>query len=457
MTIYTDPVAQVIFTQKNGDKEWKWTAPDNPFVTGVTLNWEFGKVGTFTIAIDIPYEYGLPMLQEPSPFIQGTLVKARIGYASGEWTPWAGGFLAAGGAGLAVDSNSVAGVVSVQAVSEKSDFSVSREILQTAGWAADQILAGCCKAMSAKLTLSELAAIELNSYKLMGEGRGTAIRKIKVSFASGLLNLSYMEAIRQICGEHNLTFWIGPRKGDEEFSRNLFVVTSAEASRGEGADQDKDVNTYQLRGLIDEEARVYPCFTWEPEGAEFASWLANIPDSAGRGATEAYIDNASGELGGANAPATEQPVAISGSVTNTESDPLEDSDLERQIEEGGGTFSKRGLDKMPSTSAIPMDAGTAGLAVADEEAKKKAQHRQAQGSAAQRGVIRTIGIPDEQCGRQCVLKGVGKIYDDLYEIEKLSHIYAPGSWETTMTVHREGTVLKADGDQVETPEGQKTK
>ena len=72
---------------------------------------------------------------------------------------------------------------------------------------------------------------------------------------------------------------------------------------------------------------------------------------------------------------------------------------------------------------------------------------------AQRGTITALGIPEERPGNLCKLRGVGKIYDDFYEIDKLSHVYAPGSWEMTLVVHREGAVLKT-GEQSETAEGQ---
>jgi|GEM_PF-2228757 len=437
--IFTDPVAQVIITDPESKQEWKWTTPDYPFLTSVTINYERGpRVTVFTIGFDIPYEYGIGMMQVPSPFKQNNVVKARIGYAGANvWTNWVNGFLKTGGDGLSIDSNGVTGQISVQGVSESGEYPVSPDVLKAAGWDPIKILKGCAEGMGVVPVISNGSSGVLNAYKVIGDRRGKAIRKKTFDFSSSLLCLSYWEIVKKICNEFNLVFWLGPKVGAKDNARNLFVYTAAEASKG--TDQDELIRTYMIRGQIDEANDVYPCFAWSPEGVSDTTWLASKPDPAAHGVDMSYTDESTGEIKSIAVSPEDQPVAIKGSITDNAPEDVDVDGIKNNESRPDGSLG--------SYTSMPVAAG------AEDMAKAQVQSRQRQGNAAQNGTITCIGLPDERTGNLCRLKGAGLIYDDVYAIDKLTHSYSAGSWEMSLVARREGSMIKA-GEQKETSEGQ---
>jgi hypothetical protein len=437
MTLFTDPVAQVIITDVERGVEWKWDAPNNPFLTGVTLNYNRKHISAFTCSFDIPYEKAMDMLKVPGPFKVRNKVVARIGWASGLWTPWAGGALDTGGDGLSVDSNGLSGQITVRGVAESYGYTVSKDTLTDVGWDAVKILENCADGMGLKPVISPGAGRELNNYKLIGGTRGKAIRKEMYTFTSSLLNLSYWEVVKKICSEHNLMFWIAPEVGATDLSRNLFISTRSEASKG--TDQDVNWRTYMIRGTIDEANSIYPCFAWSPEGSGSVAWMAHGPDPAAHGAKAVGISSDTGEDEEVEVLPAQQPMAIFGQVADKE--PVDEEVDGLKVDE------KKKDDEPGLYTSVAVDEGS------KDRMKKQIENRQAQGNAAQKGNITTIGMPDERAGNLCELRGAGAIYDGTYEIDLLSHVYAPGSWETTLTVHRHGR-LDVSGDQQETADGQ---
>lgn len=435
--IFTSPVAQAIIIDPDTGQQWKWTAPDYPYLTGVSINYERKRIATITISLDITYEEGLKMMSLPSPFKQGNLLKARIGYASGEWTLWASGFLQEGGAGMSIDANGLSGQITVQGVAVSSQYKVDKKVLKEAGWDPVKILNACADGMGMRLKISTGASSALNDYKLIGERRGKAIRKKTYAFSSSLLNKSSWDVIKSICDEWNLDYWSGPEVGGGDDGRTLFISTPAEVSKR--VDQDTTVRTYAIRGQIDRGNEVYPCLSWSPEGSEFASWLAGTIDPAAHGVDAADIDTDTGEVTKISVPPEDQEVAIVGSVAaNSPRDEWFDQ-IVNDVEKSDGSQGEY--------VSFPVSPGS------EKRAEKQVLNRQKMGNPSQKGSISTLGIPEERPGNQCRLSGAGFIYDDLYEIDKLTHSYSPGSWEMTLTVHREGTKAKT-GEQKETKEGQ---
>ena len=75
--MFTDPIAQVLIKNPKNGKEWKLFAPDYPFLTGLTLNYELQRSAAVTVDIDAPYEEGLKRLvTPPSPFA-GACARSR--------------------------------------------------------------------------------------------------------------------------------------------------------------------------------------------------------------------------------------------------------------------------------------------------------------------------------------------------------------------------------------------
>lgn len=438
MTLFSDPFVQaIVIDREDSSIQWKFTAPDYPFLTGCSINYEMGlRVPVFTLSFDIPYEHGIKLFQQPTPFKTGNYVKARIGYSSGNWTPWAVGFLANGGDGLSIDANGVSGSISIQGVAESSGYKIDKNVLRNAGWDPIKILKACANGIGTELIISNGASSALNSYKLIGESRGKAIRKKTYDFVSGLINLSYWEIIKKICLEWNLESWIGPKAGIGEDVRNLFVYTKAEVLKG--VDQDSDVRTYMIRGIIDENNLTYPCFSWSPESSPSA-WMASSPDPAAHGVNISYIDKDTGEIVEDSLVPEDQPVPVVGVISDNTPTDVEHDGIKEDISK-----SDNNLGEYFSAPVVSQST---------DMVKKLLETRHSQGNAAQSGTITTIGLPYERPGNLCKLRGAGLIYDGLYQIRKMSHTFAPGSWEMSLVVQRYGKTIKS-GEQKETKEGQ---
>lgn len=435
MAIFTDPVAQVVISDTETGTEWKFASPKLPYLTGVSLNYKMERLAAITCNFDIPYDNALNFLKANGPFKVGNFVKARIGYASGRWTAWGGGFLSAGGDGLSMDANGIGGQINVQVLSESYGYKVAKKMLIDAGWDPVKILTGCAEGMGLVPKVSAAASAEMNSFKLIGESRGQAIRKQTHSFVSSFLGKSYWEVIKKVCKNWNLKYWMAPEVGSKDPNLILYIYTQDEASRG--ADQDVDFRTYMLRGVIDEAKLQYPCLNWGPEGSGFVSWLANEPDPAAKNFKLNYVDANDGEIKSEKVTSKDVPVGIVGVVAETEPEDVEHDGVK-------GDESRAEEDDCANASA-PVSS--------PQEARAAALSRVASGNAAQTGVITTLGMPDERPGNLCGLRGAGEIYDGTYLITKMTHTYASASFETSLTVLRQGRVSKA-GAQEETSQGQ---
>jgi len=422
--LYHSPVAQVIIIDPDSGQEWKWTSPDLPYLTGCTINYERGRVSVFTVSLDITYEVGIKLMSLPSPFKQGNIVKARIGYATGGWTPWASGFLQQGGAGLSLDANGLSGQITIQNAAISAQYKADKVGIREADGDLVRILENCARFMGLELNISVDA--------------DTAILGDKKQYANGLLDLNSLDIVKKICTDWNLEWWTGTAVGTEDGGRKLFVTTPGELSKK--VDQDTVVRTYMVRGVIDDANNLYPCLSWSPEGSEFASWLVGTTqDPAGHGVDAADIDVDTGEVYEISVEPSQQDVATVGFLSG---DPPRDEwfdELTNDVEKADGTQGEY--------MSFPVDP-------ADKpKAEAQVKNRQLQGNQAQKGVITSIGVPDERVGNHCRLLAAGAIFDDLYMVDKMTHTYAPGSWDMSLTVHREGTKAKT-GDQQETQQGQ---
>jgi hypothetical protein len=366
-------------------------------------------------------------------------VRARIGYAgTTRWTPWVQGFLKEGGAGLAIDANGVTGTINVLGAAESYNYEIDKEKLKAAGWDASKILEVCADGMGMKLNITLNATVEISDYLLIGEGLTKTIIQGPGSFPSHFLGLKYFDIVKRICSEMNLSFLVSTGvEGSDDAGRMLHIGTKGEFARGQVIPS--KVNTYMIRGIINEEKNQYPCIDWTPEGSQFAAWLASQPDPAAHNFEVSYIPDDTGEMKHIVYTPQQQDIPTVGPIADGEPEDVEvDGIKEDESRPEGSSVAHASIPVQPK---------------GDKKAEKQAASRQQQGNAAQRGVITTLGLHDERTGNLCVLKGAGAIYDGPYTIDKLTHIYAPGSWDMTLTCHREGRVLKT-GEQKETQAGE---
>lgn len=452
--MFTDPTAQVQFTNPKTGKVWNWTAPEWPFLTGVTLAYEFARQASLQLTFDAPYEDAIErLLVIGSPFALGTQVDARIGYASRAdwWTDWFSGFLMAGGDGLALDANGLSGSVNVQVISKGAKYAISEtpmnlitnatmiEILYQAG----NLVAGDEGTVSVSPGVREIALA-----KAASADDPAMMAWNPTAYAS----MTAWNVVKDICGILTATYWIGP---DMSGKQALHIATERELTTGAVFKQkppgtaDKDaIATFRLRGILDPATGQYPLLTWAPEGAAWATWLAGDDDQAGKGVNVAYIDKDTGNVVEVPASATDRQVATVGSLATPGPEAVGSVDPDAFPATGDITLPTGG---QPVQVSAPMPAGDAGL----QRAQLAANRRQIAGSPSQVGTITTIGIPWIIPGVLVNLLGCGAIYDGLYLVQKATHTWAGANYETSMTVWRQGAVDKI-GEKIPSPVGEMT-
>lgn len=418
--MFSDPIAQVIIVNPSlgADKAWKWTAPDFPFLTGVSLFWEMKKTGDISITIDAPYSDGIEkILTPPTPFAIGNYIQARIGYATGEFTPWAVGVLNAGGAGISVDPNGVSGTVTFAGMNASAFYTVSKEIMALTDY--KKMLEVCSAYLGLKLKLSPTVEDIL-----------TEMNKAPVE-RTAFANLNSWEFVKKICEYGNFTF----------AAANGWLMIMAPREERKLTPPDK-YNNYVMRGVIDVANRQYPLLTWTPEGSEFATWLAEHPNPAAAGIESIYCDSKSGKVDWVQVLPKDVQAAITGIWPTSPPESLTAGDFEMD--------KARAKELAAEIAGQPVKSGEDGK----KQAAQKNETEIMTGNPAQVGVISTIGVPSEFPNNFSNVRGLGAVYDGLYQVRKVVHTWGAGTYDMSLTVFRFGAKEKAMGAQEETAGGQ---
>lgn len=429
--MFTDPIAQVVIKNPTSGKEWNWTTPDFPFLTGVSLLWEEKRTGNISINIEAPYEEGVArIMTPPTPFAIGNYIRARIGYGLGGFTDWAIGVLNAGGEGISIDANGVSGSVIFAGVSRSAHYTVSKDV----------------KAVKSYTELLEKVALYLGlQLEIAPDAREVLVAMTKTPIdPSAFMSMSSLDIIKRICEWGNLTWVAGPRPYQMGGGVRWLTITRPREERKIASDVDD--NKYVMRGIIDVANNQYPLMSWSPEGEAFATWLAHTPNPAGSGCGSPFVDTETGKVDWIEVLPKDMTEAIVGVLPES---PPDDIDIPG---EGVAADKKREGEAVAEVVGQPVKPGADGK----QDAMSQIHSEVLAGSAAQRGIISTIGIPSEKCGNFCRVEGLGAVYDGPYRILKISHIWAGGSYDMSMTVQRFGVGgrEKSTGKQEETVGGQ---
>lgn len=432
--MFTDPIAQVVVTSKDGARRWDWVAPDWPFLTGVTMNFDMGgRNSLITFSIDAPYDAKEGLMDvNYSPFMFGNLVEARIGYASGGWTPWYAGYLADGGVGISVEPNGISGEVSVQATpAYPALYPIPDKVLKSAGFDGVLLLEGCCKEIGVNPVVSQTASRFLRSYLAIPGRSGEAQRKKVFKRMLGYDGMAIWDVIRSLCKENSCAYSFEPPTSSS-FAYDLNVRAEEEVLL------DPPINSYVMRGVIDESINQYPCFSFSPSETGVA-WKAASPDPAAAGVNGVSIDKLSGEDVTYDAPPSQQGIQVEKAIVK---DVPESSSKDGVVED---IKLREGVLGHWVSMAMPISGRST--------FERMVNARQQQGNPAQTGSISTLGLPFEKTGNSCMLYGCGGIMDGKYVIEKLTHSYTAGSWDMTLECKRSGAG-NAPNDNPQTAGGQ---
>lgn len=449
--MFTDPIAQVFFKNPVTGQEWNWTMPHFPFLTGVTLAYEFARKATMQLTFDAPYDDAInKLLIRQSPFAHGTQVRARIGYASqpGWFTEWFQGFLNVGGDGLSLDPNGLSGQINVQVVADPVGYEVSKERVDLRGTPID-MLRQCAGAMGLEFSPS-LGTVE------------SALAVMKANVKSSpwspepFAGLTAWEAVKRITEMLNLRMWIGPDPSDlAKGGRRLWVGTDREimggvlsklAPSGSAAPARP---TFRIRGCVDVATSQFPCLSWAPEGQGFATWLSGGEDMSGKGVEMSYIDTSTGKILKVNSDPRQKDVPTVGSLSQPGQEDrkafAEDA-YNREIK--GDEIKQDGT--MARRTSFPMPEGEVGA----QRAKSEADNIQAAGAPAQTGVIASLGVPWVVPSVIVDLLGAGELYNGPYLVQKATHTYTAGVYDMSLTCLRQGAGgAERAGENIVSPAG----
>ena len=240
--MFTDPVAQVVIVNPSSGKEWDWTAPDFPFLTGLSFMWEEQGFGVISVTIDVPYDDGIAkIMTPPTPFAVGNHIRARIGYAGGKFTDWAIGILEAGGEGLSVDANGVSGSVNFAGVARSANYTMSKEIKTTSSY--DKLLEVIAEYMGLQLEITPEALEALKE-----------LDKVPIE-PSAFMDMSAVELLSTVCEMGGLHWIAGPAILVHDNTRWLTISKPREINL---LIPPAEINTYVMRGLIDVDKKQYP-------------------------------------------------------------------------------------------------------------------------------------------------------------------------------------------------------
>lgn len=451
--MFTDPVAQIVITNPETGKVWQFSAPEFPFVTGVTLAFEFARKASLQITFDAPYDVAIEkLLSLDSPFTMGNQVRARIGYAKQPdwWTEWFDGFLAAGGDGLTIDPNGMTGTITVQVVSDGGGYTVSQEIVKTTD--PYDMFMQCAKALGAEFRPSTDATNLMQAFTA-ASGKETTEAGWKPEAFAGML---VWEAASALAKMANLKMWIGPRlESPGSGVRFLHLGTEAELSSGilsqlkpAGEAGGTGVRpTFRMRGVVDLNTSTFPCLSWAPEGSGFASWLSTSTGQSGKGVEKVFVNRKTGLIESVVAKAADRKVATAGAVATPGQEDSKATDASGKEVTGDA---KKADGKEAVVTSGPVPEGPAGTA----RAQLSAEAERDAGSPSQVGVITSLGLPWVIPSELVFLRGCGVIYDGPYLVDKATHTWGPSKYEMTLTCRRQGDGTgQKTGEKIQTPVG----
>ncbi len=445
MTItFTDPQAQVIITDVDSGEVWHWGSPTRPFLTSVGISFDGTMVlSKFSIGIDVPYEYAIDMLDATkTPFKLRNLVKARIGYASGDWTQWVNGFMKDGGKGLSMTADGLSGTIEMTIDPVKAvSYTVPKNIFWASKFDIAKLVEMIGFLMGSDVDISVGAEFNMNAFT-DAQQKSISTKETK-DFYGGLESLGMWDVLKRVCDESDCKFTVVNYKN----KKILKFFTEREFSNGEVSETEV-MNKYVLRGILDPANNQYPCYDFSPKDATGTwTWTSSDVSPAASGVNATGLEADTGEDVEYTIKPEDQEEPQDGKITNTSpqdvktSDPTTGEVVGDMVKDDGseGTFM--------SGPVLPGGAG-----IFENQAKKF----QRQGDPGLNMAIHTIGHPGEQVGSLVQLWGAGVLFNGTYCVLSLNHMWTPGNWDMTLNVYRRGWKA-VTGEQKEVAGGQMPK
>jgi len=442
---FSDPVAQVVIRDRDTGDQWHLGSPGFPFLTLLTMTFDANMTSSvISIGVDIPYEYAIDMLDtQTTAFGHNNQVKARLGYATGGWTDWVYGTMSGGGKGLSMSPDGLSGTFEADVVPIKAaGYVVPKDIVFESGGDLEKFLTLTCKSMGYEAVFS--SDVEGKIEEVSGEVIKAQSTEDDSDAIGGIADKNSWDAMKYICNEYLDCKYMTTIKGAKEYivfySDREKMVGVLSDYNGSASD---DVNRYVIRGVLDPSRNQYPCISFTPTD-DAGTWIAGT--SAGSGVNAAGIDTETGEDVSVDVAPEDQEEAIVGKIESTSPQDI------RTTDNTGSHVADmfKNDERLGANMSAPILPG--GSRIFENQARRF----QRQGNPGLKMDITTIGVPEERTGNICELFGAGRLYNDQYYIDRITHSWAPGSWDMVLGVHRWG-YKDVSGEQKETAGGQMPK
>lgn len=398
-----DPVTPEVF---------HFQAPEFPFVTGVTVNFQMNwAVATIVLTIDAPFVEGLKMLNS-NMFVSSNLIEVKIGYPNGPKSPPFYGILHQGGVGLELTPNGLTGTISCNAYG-KVELYETRQ-----------------KAKSLEEAF-RAAVIESGRFKKVGFEGGVqdAFDKFANYRVTGAIkNKDIVELA------HRLTnTWSVKDPLDDE--RMLVFYAPSQKSA-------KPTRKFVMRGQFAEKDGVptYPIMSYGPS-TDAGTFIMDPPGASG---VEAPRVNDAGEVEVSLAKPEDSDEKAG------QDEIAKEPGTEVNVKAGEGGQEKqvdRPVDESTESTQTLVIGGPGEKGMVEAQIKNLQEHL-ARRLGLKSNIV-TVGIPDIEGREVCELFGMGKIFNGIYTIDGVTHQCAIGDFTTTLAV-QSGLVLGKQGANKET-------
>jgi len=390
--------------------------PEFPFITGVTVAFGKSEMSTITLTFDAPFIEGLKMLNS-NMFLAYNNVEVQLGYPNGPRSRPFYGFLHQGGVGLEMSPNGLTGTITCNPHS-RIELYESRQLansLREAYVAAQGEMSGL------RVEFSDGAAAEFEKFKNYPvQGRVTNREIVDLA--------------------HNLTNCWQNTRAPENGQPFLEVILNVDNTNA------KPQRKFIMRGQFSEEDNSYPIISFTPGEKFGAGNFLHLSPPGASGLEASRVDKA-GEVKTLHAK-PEDSEEKAGQEENAR-----EPGTDKTVKAGDGGKDVPADKKVDQSKEATksLDFPGEGDTEWSETALKNLQTHLARTEGWMVDIV-TVGIPDIETFETIEVLGMGKIFNGIFTIMRVTHQGALGDFTTTLSCVS-GLVKTKVGPNKETVDG----
>ena len=245
---------------------------------------------------------------------------------------------------------------------------------------------------------------------------------------------STWDMVLDIAQNASCTFWFGMRRDGKQWHPTAHVFTYGEAAVA------PPQRTYVMRGNFDPTRNQYPLLEFGPMGSENYRWDAAFLDDRATGVSAAWLDDrAGGEIKGLEFKSVERGGGTDKGKSNPDPTP------------GDVQENKSGVKPDASLESSKTKLENAPMAVEGGESQDRIKQRLGgqvqESSAGFMASLLVLGSPLQLPGENVLVYGCSKRYDGVYQVKGVTHSYARGQFDTTLTAFESGVYQPSGTDE----------